>query len=93
MKKIYLYLIVAVIIILIGIFFGTKIAGLLGIVAGGGAVMQKKKEEALKNVDEAGEKVEATKHDSDSALGLFDDFFSDADSEDKSEDKREDKSK
>lgn len=81
MKKIYLYIIIAVIIILVAIFFGARIAGLLGLVVGGGAAVKKKKEKAQKNIEEAGENIEADKHDSDSALDMYDDFFDNSDNE------------
>lgn len=81
MKKIYLYLIVILILMVLGYFLGTKIAGGIGfILAVFGLGKTKRLKEAKERINEAGEDIEATKHDADSALKFFDDFFSDSDS-------------
>jgi len=71
-KKIHIYLLIAVIVIVIGIFFGFRVAGLLGVIGAGGATLKKSK----KNIDEAGEDIEAEKFDNaDDAANYVDDIF------------------
>ena len=78
MKKSHLYLLIAVIVIVVGIFFGFRIAGILGIIGAGGTTLKKSK----KNIDEAGEDIEAEEFDNaDDAAHYVDDILSDDDSE------------
>ena len=79
MKK-WFALLGVILIIIIGVFIGVKLAGVLGgraLLFGGNKYREKKKEEAFENIHEAGEDIEATEHDSDSALDMYDNFFSD----------------
>ena len=73
MKKEYIiYIVIAVIILVIGIIFGARIAAVLGI-AGGAAV---KKREALDRVDKAGDQVEKEEFDNaDDAASYLDDIL------------------
>jgi len=83
-KKIYIYVLV-IIVFLVGLYFlGTRIMAVIGFILAtlGFTKSQKKKlKEAKDRIDKAGEDIEAKKHDADSALDFYDDFFADDDGE------------
>lgn len=84
MKKVYLYLVVIIVLMVVGYFLGTKIAGIIGIILAALGLRKSNKDklnEAKERVNKAGEDIEAKKHDADSALDFYDDFFADDDGE------------
>ena len=78
-KKIYIYILVAVI-FLVGVYFlGTKITGAIAFILAALGLVNKKKgqvEKAKERTNKAGDDVETIQHDADSALNFFDNFFS-----------------
>ena len=81
-KKIFVYALVFVVFIVGLWFLGTRIMAAVGFIlaALGFTKSQKKKlKEAKDRIDKAGEDIEAKKHDADSALDFYDDFFTDND--------------
>lgn len=81
-KKIYIYVLV-IIVFLVGLYFlGTRIMAVIGFILAGLGITKSKKDklkEAKERVNKAGEDIEAKKHDADSALDFYDDFFTDND--------------
>lgn len=81
-KKLYIY-VLAFAVFLVGLYFlGTRIIGVVGtilVALGIGKIKKNGLDEAKKNIDKAGEDIEAKQYDADSALEFFDDFFSDSD--------------
>jgi Na+/H+-translocating membrane pyrophosphatase len=81
MRKIVIYALIAFVLILLFYYTGAKIVGVIGgfLVALGIIKTGKQKhDDAKKRIDEAGENIEAKKHDADSALDFYDDFFDDS---------------
>jgi ABC-type protease/lipase transport system fused ATPase/permease subunit len=78
-KKIYIYILV-VVVFLVGVYFlGTRITGAIAFILAALGLAKTKKdqvEKAKERINKAGDDVEAVKHDSDSALKFFDNFFS-----------------
>lgn len=78
---IILAIIAVIVVIAVGYFIGDKIAGGLGALLmflGLRKTPQDKIDDAYDNIEEAGDQVEpAKKHDADSALNKFDDYFDD----------------
>jgi len=83
-KKIFVYALVFVVFIVGLWFLGARIMAAVGFILAtlGFTKSQKKKlKEAKDRIDKAGEDIEAKKHDADSALDFYDDFFADDDGE------------
>jgi len=82
--KIVLYIIIGVVFALLFYYAGAKIAGIIGAILAALGIIKTNKQrhkEAQIRIDKAGEEYEAKKHDADSALDMYDDFFSDDDGE------------
>jgi len=80
LRKIYVYIIILIVILAAGFYFGKTLEAGLGallVFLGIKKSNKTKREEAQKNIDEAGDKYEGEKHDADSALEFFDDFYDD----------------
>ena len=78
-KKFLIYAAVIVILLILGYWLGSEFATVVGAVLIFMGLRRSNKEklkDAQDNIKKAGEGVEAKKHDSDSALKFFDDFFS-----------------
>ena len=78
-NKIWYYVAVVVILLVLGYWLGSEFATLIGIVLvflGLRKSNKDKLKDAQDNIKEAGEDIEAKKHDSNSALDFFNDFFS-----------------
>ena len=77
-KKLIVYALIVIFTILGVYFFGTKGIGVIGIVLEALGLKRGNNglDEAKKRIQKAGEGFEAKKHDPDSALDFFDDFFS-----------------
>jgi hypothetical protein len=82
MKKIFFYVIIFVVFIVGLYFLGTRIMAVIGLLLAALGITKKREDkykEAKNNINKAGENVEAKKHNANSALDFFDDFFSDDD--------------
>mgnify|MGYP000919720103 FL=1 len=77
-KKLFVYALIVIFTIFGVYFLGTKVIGVIGmvLVALGLKRANNGLDEAKKRIQKAGEGFEAKKHDPDSALDFFDDFFS-----------------
>jgi len=76
-KKLFFYAILVIASIFGVYFLGTRIIGVIGtILVFLGLKEAKGYKRAKKNIDKAGEDIEAKKHDADSALDFYNDFFS-----------------
>lgn len=76
--KYIIYIVVLIVIMAVGFYFGKSLEAGLGallIFLGIKKSNKDKLKDAQKNIDEAGEDIEAEKHDTDSALDFFDKFF------------------
>ncbi|MGM0411278.1 MAG: hypothetical protein ACQEQF_11030 [Bacillota bacterium] len=81
--KYILYAVVLIIIMAVGFYFGRGIeAGITSLLIFLGLKKSNKEKlkDAKENINKAGEDIEATEHDSDSALNKLDDIVSDNDS-------------
>lgn len=79
MKKIYLYILIFILLLIIINFLGVKITGIVGLILSAFGLIKYNKnelEEAKERINKAGEDIEATKHDVNTALDFFDRFFS-----------------
>jgi len=75
----WIYTAVLVILLILGYWLGSEFAALIGVVLVFLRLRKSNKDKlkaAQNNIDKAGEDVEAKKHDANSALKFFDDFFS-----------------
>lgn len=78
MKNWKLWAVVILSILIVGLFFGIRFAGILGVIGVGGAAYSKK-EKAKENVDKAGDDVEGKHHDNaNSAANKLDDVLDDS---------------
>lgn len=78
MKNWKLWVVVILVILIVGLFFGIRFAGILGAIGVGGAAYSEKKK-AKDNVDEAGDDIEGKHHDNaDSAANKLDDVLDDS---------------
>jgi flagellar biosynthesis component FlhA len=70
MKKIYFWLLIAVILIVVGMIFGAKFAGLLALIFGGNEIWKNKKEieKAKKEAEQAEQNYEDTKKQNDKEI-------------------------
>ena len=78
-NKIWYYVAVVIILLVLGYWLGSEFATVVGAVLVFLGLRKSKKDklkDAQDNIKKAGEDVEAKKHNSDSALDFFDDFFS-----------------